>query len=111
MGVGNVIKRTRTRRGVSQEDLAAKAGVSSGTIADIEIKDRTPKLTTLDKIASALGTTSEQLLKEAGLLAASKEDAEITTLTSRIKDLNRRDRRIVDRLVDQLLEEESTYEV
>jgi transcriptional regulator with XRE-family HTH domain len=111
MGVGKVIKKTRIRKGLSQEDLAEKAGVSSGTVADIEIKDRTPRLETLDKIAGALGTTSEHILRDAGLLAPLEEESEITALALRIKELNKRDRRIVHRLVDQLLEEEGKYDV
>jgi len=105
MGVGQVIKRLRSRKGISQEDLAEKAGVSAGNVSDIETKDRTPRLETLDKIAKVLETTSEAILKEAGAMPA-EEPEEVTVLTSRIRELDERDRRIVQRLVDELLEAE-----
>ncbi|MDO5788148.1 MAG: helix-turn-helix transcriptional regulator [Fusobacterium sp.] len=55
-----LIKKFREDRGLSQKQLAEKAGVGSGTIGDIERGDRKGKISTLDKIAKALNLTKEE---------------------------------------------------
>lgn len=55
-----LIKKFREARGMSQKELAEKAGVGSGTIGDIERGDRKGKLSTLDKISKALNLTAEE---------------------------------------------------
>lgn len=114
MGVGQVVKRLRSRRGLSQEDLAEKAGVSAGNVSDIETKDRTPRLDTLDKIAAILETTSEAILKEAGVLAPSKDKPENETLVRMVdvaKGLSEPRKkaalRILEALFDEQVEEQS----
>ena len=77
MGFGLVQERLRRRKGISQERLAELADLSSGTISDIETKDRTPTMTTVKKIAEALEVTPDYMLKEAGELKAEKLENEI----------------------------------
>ena len=55
-----LIKKFREDRGLSQKQLAEKAGVGSGTIGDIERGDRKGKISTLDKISKALNLTKEE---------------------------------------------------
>jgi len=55
MNLGRSIKLCRTNRGLSQEDLARRVGLSASYISLIEKGDRDPAVSTADKIASALG--------------------------------------------------------
>jgi transcriptional regulator with XRE-family HTH domain len=48
------IKRLRKKRGLTQEALALRAGISHGYLARIEIGRHEPTLTTLRKLAAAL---------------------------------------------------------
>lgn len=55
------LKRIRTDRNLSQIRLAELADVSPGMVGDIETGRRNPTLTTIEKIALALGVPVHQL--------------------------------------------------
>ena len=52
----------RVWRGLSQQELADKAGISKTTIVQLEHGRAVPHFVTVAKLASALGLTREQLL-------------------------------------------------
>lgn len=54
MNVGNAIKMCRTRRGVSQGELARRADCSVSYLSMLENNQRDPTLSTLKKVAEAL---------------------------------------------------------
>lgn len=54
MNVGQAIKMCRTRRGVSQTDLAHRADLSVSYLSMLENNKRDPTLSTLTKIAHSL---------------------------------------------------------
>ena len=62
--------RLRAEKGLSQEELAKRIGVSQGAICQYESGDATPKIAIAVALARTLGTTCEALLygeeKEAG---------------------------------------------
>lgn len=58
-----VVKKLRESRGITQIQLAEKAGVGSGTIGEIESGKRRCTIKTLDKIAKALDLTKEEKIK------------------------------------------------
>ena len=59
-----MLKAIRTLRGMTQEDLARRAGVSRQVIASIEAgRHRDPRLSTLERIANALDLNVEDLLR------------------------------------------------
>jgi transcriptional regulator with XRE-family HTH domain len=63
--VGYKIKDRREALRMSQEDLSAKSGVSRQTISSIENNpEKSVSTKTLEKIASALGTTIGNLFFE-----------------------------------------------
>jgi transcriptional regulator with XRE-family HTH domain len=57
------IKALRARRGLSQEALAAKASVSRGYLARLEIGRHDPTVGTVEKLARALRVKVADLLK------------------------------------------------
>lgn len=59
---GEKLREIRRRRGLSQEDLAARSGVSARTISRIETERFEPRAATLRKLASALGVEPSELM-------------------------------------------------
>ena len=57
------LKVLRKERGWTQSVLAQKAGVSAGYLARLETKRHDPKLSTLVKLAKALGVPVTELLE------------------------------------------------
>ncbi len=59
------VKKYRAKLGLSQEELAHKAGVTYSTLTKIEIGvNQNPKVKTLQQIAAALDVTLDDLMKE-----------------------------------------------
>ena len=59
--IGENIRRARKAAGMTQEELAAKAGMYKGSIAQYEQGLRNPKKEYIQKIASALGIRYSEL--------------------------------------------------
>jgi transcriptional regulator with XRE-family HTH domain len=57
------LKTLRRRRGLTQEALAAKAGLSRTYLARLETARQDPTLSTLVKLAKALGVRVTRLLE------------------------------------------------
>lgn len=53
--ISEVVKATRTKRGLSQSAVAALAGVSPVRMVEIEGQDTNPRIDTVEKVANALG--------------------------------------------------------
>ena len=60
--IGMRIKALREKRGLSQEALATRAGISRGYLARLETGRHEPTLTMLGKIAKALRAKTTDLL-------------------------------------------------
>ena len=54
--------RIRIARGLTQEQLAAKAGISVSYVSMLQRGQRSPPLETLEQLAKALGVKAVQLL-------------------------------------------------
>ncbi len=63
--VGKRIRARRTSAGLTLEELAARAGVSTGALSQLERGVGNPSLGTLSQVAHALGTTLPTLLDTA----------------------------------------------
>lgn len=57
------LKRLREERGLTQEKLAKRSGVSHGYLARLEIGMHDPSLSTLAKLAKALKVSVAELLE------------------------------------------------
>ena len=62
--IGSRLRQARTERGLSQEQLAERAGVSAGFVARIEQDRRRPGIATVFRLAAALGTEPSRLLDQ-----------------------------------------------
>ena len=60
--IGEKLKEVRTRRLLTQDELAEKAGVSQSTIANIERNNAEPQFRTIRKLAKALDIDPTELL-------------------------------------------------
>lgn len=59
--LATTIRHLREERGITQEDLAHKAGITTGTLSKIERGLANPSWTTVERIAGALGTNVARL--------------------------------------------------
>ena len=60
--IGDRLREVRTRRLLTQEELAQKSGISPSTVANIERDHREPHFRTIRKLAEALGVDPTELL-------------------------------------------------
>lgn len=63
-GLRRVILQLRESKGMTQRDLAAKARVTPGYIAQLEMGLRNPSLASLRKLAKALGVSMDDLMTD-----------------------------------------------
>src|ERR1700704_4767059 len=64
--LGNAIKSTRSALGISQEELANRAGLHRTYVSDIERGARNPSLESVEKLADALELSLPMLFEKAG---------------------------------------------
>src|SRR5882762_1604412 len=78
-GFGLAIKKWRGKTGISQEELAFRAGLHRSYVADIERGARNASLKTIEKLASALKVSLSTLFQP---LSGFPDGAGLTTLSS-----------------------------
>ena len=61
---GRKLKRLRRERTLSQQDLVGITGVAQATLSDLERGKRGARVSTLRKLAEALGVEPKELMKE-----------------------------------------------
>jgi len=64
--IGDRLKALRIEYAFTQEELADKAGVATNTIARLERDESEPHMSTVRKIAQALGIHPRELTKKEG---------------------------------------------
>ncbi len=62
--IGEKLKEVRTKRLLTQEELAEKADVSAATVVNIERNNQEPHFRTIRKLAKALDIDPTELLGE-----------------------------------------------
>jgi transcriptional regulator with XRE-family HTH domain len=65
LAFGEALRRARTARGISQEQLAHEAGLDRTYVSGIERGERNPSLTNLLRLADALDITIAALARRA----------------------------------------------
>jgi ribosome-binding protein aMBF1 (putative translation factor) len=58
----SLVRAWREHFGLTQDELAAKAGIQQSALARLEKSDAHPRKSTLKKLADAMGITLEQLI-------------------------------------------------
>jgi len=61
--LGQNLKRIRTKKKMSQGDIARALEVHRAYVSGIENGKRNPTLATIEKLANALGVSADELLK------------------------------------------------
>jgi transcriptional regulator with XRE-family HTH domain len=61
---GRRLRRLRRERALSQQDLEWISGVAQATLSDLEQGKRGARVSTLRKLAEALGVEPKELMKE-----------------------------------------------
>ena len=61
--LGKNMKRIRTKKNMSQGDIARALEVDRGYISNIENGKKNPTLATIQRLANALGVSADELLK------------------------------------------------
>lgn len=83
MNIGEAIKYWRTKRGLTQKELAEASKVSEISIRKYESNDRTPKIGTLNQISRALSVTVGDLDPSYSYMEKDREEA--TLLITQLK--------------------------
>jgi transcriptional regulator with XRE-family HTH domain len=65
--LGTAIRRRRNEFGISQEELAARAGINRTYVGDVERGERNIALVNILVFAKTLDLTASELLKRSGL--------------------------------------------
>ena len=60
--IGDRLRDARVRRALTQEELAEKADVGTNTVARLERNESEPHMSTLRKLARALGVDPAELI-------------------------------------------------
>ncbi len=94
-GIGNRVRILRRNRSMTQEELAEKSGLSTKYIGELERGQSNPTLTTIEKIANALGVemadplevdtkilSSQELRHEINLILDNTDDDTLRTIYS-----------------------------
>jgi transcriptional regulator with XRE-family HTH domain len=101
--IGELIKKAREEKGLSQRQVAIKAGVSHSYLAAVErgVEHR-PSPDWLKKVAKALDLNYENLLELAGYLEREEEPALIYGFN--FEDLTEEDILLLQKMADELRE-------
>lgn len=94
--VGRRVKAARMQCGLTQDDLAEKAELSTTHISCIERGVKPPKLDTFVKIANVLGVTSDILLQD---VLDAKQNTKQTDLASAFDSLSYEDQERVRKII------------
>ena len=101
--LGRNIKRALERQGKSQSDFAKEVGITEASLSRYINNVRVPRATVLQKIAYALGVTTDQLLQE-----EQEEETNYDRLRIRVQKYNYT--QMLEEIVSMLKEKEDKKE-
>ena len=98
--IGNNIRKYRVKKGMRQEDLAERVGLSPNYLGSLERGEKTPALSTFIDIVNALGVSADMLLcdvVDSGYLVKD------SLLTEKLEKVSAKDRETIYDVIDTLL--------
>ena len=99
---GNQLRKMRTAKKMSQEELSFKAGISAAHLGQIERAEKKPTLETIGKLAEALEVSLPELFTfetESTCICEDKENAVITKINAQLKSLTAEEQKDVLRII------------
>ncbi|WP_443965101.1 helix-turn-helix domain-containing protein [Ruminococcus sp.] len=87
--IGDTLKRLRTKKGLTSEELCSKIGIKGGSYRNYERNDRKPDYDTLVKLADFYGVTTDYLLGRPDAKEPADPIASLPTVDEMEKDLFR----------------------
>lgn len=105
MGIGERIKDLRTKKKLTQSDLAKLVGLSYIQVGRYETEKSNPSSDVLQKIAQALDTTNDFLMNGATHEMASSQltDKELLNQFKAVEQLSPEDKNIIKIFIDAFL--------
>lgn len=103
------LRNARKSRGLSQADLAQRAGLEPSAVSHFEAGRRQPSFHNLRKLADALGVTTDYLLGRDINLGASGPAVE--GLWRRVAELSDAERELLDGVAETLIAKRKKFEV
>lgn len=87
--IGDTLKRLRTKKGLTSEELCSKIGIKGGSYRNYERNDRKPDYDTLVKLADFYGVSTDYLLGRPDAKAPADPIDKLMTVDEMEKDLLR----------------------
>src|SRR5713101_1673137 len=87
--LGMTIKTQRTSLGISQEELAHRAGLHRTYVSDLERGARNPSIESIEKLAGALQVSVSKLFENIGNGSGSQQMVEILLVEDNPRDVDR----------------------
>lgn len=100
--VGDRIRILRTEKGLSQEELAHRAGVSTSHVGKLERGEKNPSLSSIEKVINALEITFEDLFKYIQPSFGDTDNTTLSLLINKLATLNIDDQKLMLEHLDSL---------
>lgn len=78
--LGKKLKACRARRGLTQEQCAERAGITTRYLADIERGDKVPRLETFITILNVLCASADEVLQDSLLVGYREKSSDIMVM-------------------------------
>ncbi len=86
--IGKNIKKIRTQKGLSQQQLAQKSGISQSFLSDLENGKKSPTVDSLNKICRSLGISLAEFFSRGKTQGFAALPAEIINLVDDLRELS-----------------------
>lgn len=89
--IGSRLREARGTLGLSQEEVAARAKLNTSYLSQIERGTKNPSLDVLERVATAVGLTLEELFRSEEVPSSALTEREVAGLLDRVPEDRRGD--------------------